>query len=244
MYVQGESLKTCAALLVRLSNSPITRLGGDMTGSQEDRAAGATRHFRWTTLGSWLVGLLFMYRAVQAIAAGPGASPPGVPFAVLAGSLLLLPPLTTQLRKWIPPLRPLWAPPVAAFFLVAAVAIVSVCLTADPNPRPKAPSEQIAVSDERLGVYPAFAKKLISPRLKDPGSAQITDLIAYRTGAKLTLCGMVNAKNGFGGYVGSTPFIISDDGIYIGEGEATGERIEQECSGATRSVVPAAMLDN
>jgi len=30
VYVQGASLKTCAALLVRLPNSPITRSGGEM----------------------------------------------------------------------------------------------------------------------------------------------------------------------------------------------------------------------
>jgi hypothetical protein len=48
----------------------------------------------------------------------------------------------------------------------------------------------------------------VQDELKDPGSAEFADMQMYRQGQTLfTLCGSVNAKNGFGGYVGYTRFV-------------------------------------
>jgi hypothetical protein len=47
------------------------------------------------------------------------------------------------------------------------------------------------------------AKQLVELELVDPASAQYRGVISYRDG---TVCGEVNAKNQFGGYVGFKPF--------------------------------------
>jgi len=44
--------------------------------------------------------------------------------------------------------------------------------------------------------------------LKDPESARFGDISAVnREGDKITVCGMANAKNSFGGYTGMKPFV-------------------------------------
>jgi hypothetical protein len=61
--------------------------------------------------------------------------------------------------------------------------------------------------------------------LKDPGSAEFSHLELKKTtdGTISVLCGMVNAKNSFGGYVGPKPFTAAqsirekDAVIYFGD---------------------------
>lgn len=50
------------------------------------------------------------------------------------------------------------------------------------------------------------AKKAVKGLLNDPGSAEFFDIVQNGSNA----CGLVNAKNRMGGYVGKTPF------LYIG----------------------------
>lgn len=92
------------------------------------------------------------------------------------------------------------------------------------------------MADERFG-YAAFTQKVVQDHLKDPESAQFAQVIAYRSGKKLTICGLVNARNGFGGYGGPKPFIISDEGMFFEE-EATVGRVQQLCQGADSTDVP------
>lgn len=54
------------------------------------------------------------------------------------------------------------------------------------------------------------ARAKMDQSLKDPGSAEYTDVQAYRlSDTNFAFCGKVNAKNGFGGYTGSERFIAS-----------------------------------
>lgn len=53
------------------------------------------------------------------------------------------------------------------------------------------------------------AKAAVVNKLKDPESAHFTDLV-NRTDHHV-VCGWVNAKNSFGGYVGFRPFVVSND---------------------------------
>jgi len=46
--------------------------------------------------------------------------------------------------------------------------------------------------------------------LKDPGSAQFSDLVTLQNGTDTVVCGFVNAKNGYGGYSGRQGFIYGD----------------------------------
>ena len=76
--------------------------------------------------------------------------------------------------------------------------------------------------------------------LKDPGSAQFGEIKAVKnegTSNELVLaCGWVNAKNSFGGYVGSSPFMVlyskhlnKADVIKMGGNEMVNFQIQNRC---------------
>ncbi|ESY88350.1 hypothetical protein X739_00755 [Mesorhizobium sp. LNHC220B00] len=51
-------------------------------------------------------------------------------------------------------------------------------------------------------------KRYVTESLKDPGSATFGSVSASITDrGVVTVCGMVNSKNSYGGYAGQTPFI-------------------------------------
>lgn len=52
------------------------------------------------------------------------------------------------------------------------------------------------------------AKEVVAAKLRDPQSAQFTEVrTTAQPGSSGLVCGFVNAKNGFGGYVGAQRFI-------------------------------------
>lgn len=51
----------------------------------------------------------------------------------------------------------------------------------------------------------------VADRLKDPDSAKLTD-VRVSSGEFRYVCGMVNAKNSYGGYTGKKPFMGMLDG--------------------------------
>ena len=53
----------------------------------------------------------------------------------------------------------------------------------------------------------AAIRRDVAERLRDPESARLKDIKAGRDDKSILVCGLVNAKNGFGGYTGFTPFI-------------------------------------
>lgn len=57
------------------------------------------------------------------------------------------------------------------------------------------------------------AKDAVRGRLRDPYSAEFRNI--YRAGD--TVCGQVNARNGFGGMAGYAPFIVAPGDVHIGE---------------------------
>jgi hypothetical protein len=54
------------------------------------------------------------------------------------------------------------------------------------------------------------AKAAVQAGLRDPDSAQFRDVVVYGTSNKRTVCGSVNAKNGYGGYTGYYPFMYEE----------------------------------
>ena len=58
------------------------------------------------------------------------------------------------------------------------------------------------------------AREAVKASLNDPGSAQFEDLIPH-TDSDPHVCGMVNAKNAFGGYVGFRRFIYDAKDLKI-----------------------------
>lgn len=68
-------------------------------------------------------------------------------------------------------------------------------------------------------TYRAAAEALVREHLRDPGSAQFSDVVVHPGGAAYatTVCGRVNGRNGFGGMGGSQRFIAG--GTVALEGE-------------------------
>jgi len=65
-------------------------------------------------------------------------------------------------------------------------------------------------------AYPQYrAKQEVRESLKDPDSAKFSEVSTAGNG--LVACGLVNAKNGFGGYIGNTPFMVWKDSVIIGD---------------------------
>lgn len=65
----------------------------------------------------------------------------------------------------------------------------------------------------------AQAKEAIASRMKDPGSVQFRS-VEHRTittaeTTKEVVCGEVNAKNMYGGYVGFTPFMVINGQVFV-----------------------------
>ena len=58
-----------------------------------------------------------------------------------------------------------------------------------------------------LEVVTQQLKDVVEYRLKDPESARYRNLNLHRVGQWPALCGEVNAKNSFGGYIGHKPFM-------------------------------------
>ncbi|WP_372400135.1 hypothetical protein [Azospirillum sp. HJ39] len=56
--------------------------------------------------------------------------------------------------------------------------------------------------------------------LKDPDSAKFKDIVAFKTKTgSIAGCGLINAKNSYGGYIGYTPFrtvVATSNGKFTG----------------------------
>ena len=84
-------------------------------------------------------------------------------------------------------------------------------------PEPKAPAPQLAAMVTQPTTQATVAppsepfpevRRAITLILKDPDSAKFGKVFQGRgMSGKATVCGEVNAKNGYGGYTGMTPFI-------------------------------------
>lgn len=64
------------------------------------------------------------------------------------------------------------------------------------------------------------AQTAVTRELTDPGSAQFRDVFAYAKADKWIVCGEINAKNKFGGYVGFKRFYVSDGRPGLDDGNA------------------------
>jgi hypothetical protein len=59
-----------------------------------------------------------------------------------------------------------------------------------------------------LEEFAAKAKALLTQSYKDPQGAQFRDLVVAESAASRTLCGSVNGRNSYGGYVGFKKFYV------------------------------------
>lgn len=62
----------------------------------------------------------------------------------------------------------------------------------------------------------AAAKAMVERKLRDPSSAQYRDLHVVPTHqGDQVVCGEVNGKNAYGGYVGFAPFAVLGDSVIL-----------------------------
>jgi len=59
------------------------------------------------------------------------------------------------------------------------------------------------------------AKRQISSRMKDPDSTKFSGVKIFGAKEARVVCGEVNAKNSYGGYVGAVPFVSDGEKINI-----------------------------
>lgn len=84
--------------------------------------------------------------------------------------------------------------------------VVSACLFlaigCTPPPPPVTPGSPVTLTEEQKSVVRAAVAKT----LKDPESARFGDMAATDSPTTFVVCGYVNGKNSYGGYVGMQPF--------------------------------------
>lgn len=66
----------------------------------------------------------------------------------------------------------------------------------------------LVASSAHAGNWKLAATNAVKDKLKDPGSAMFTEVVGYKSAKKgrFSVCGYVNAKNSYGGYVGKSRF--------------------------------------
>jgi hypothetical protein len=95
-------------------------------------------------------------------------------------------------------------------------AIAALMLSGMASAEEAAPKKAIVpLTQEQMEA----AKKVVADTLKDPESARFSDLYAIAgenaKPGEYAVCGRVNAKNSYGGYVGYRPFLVMDTHVVI-----------------------------
>ena len=80
-------------------------------------------------------------------------------------------------------------------------------LMSPANTKIKSASEVKAIAKE-LDNFVRKSKEALTINYKDPASAEFTELVVSESSDKQTLCGKVNGKNSYGGYVGRKMFYV------------------------------------
>lgn len=93
--------------------------------------------------------------------------------------------------------------------LIIAAFVALVLAGCDDKPEPADP-----LADENATLI-ARAEIAVEAQLRDPESVRYEHVYVARKSGLPVVCGMVNAKNAFGGYVGSRPFIHAGDVLTI-----------------------------
>ena len=84
-------------------------------------------------------------------------------------------------------------------------------------------------------AFLAQAKSAVSQGMKDPDSAQFRAVRIKRAGNIRYICGEINAKNSYGGYVGYSRFLSDGDQVTVMDGEDSTFVLELMLFGQVRS---------
>lgn len=94
----------------------------------------------------------------------------------------------------------------AGTIIISSLLFLSACTSAPPSEPPSiTPGTPAQVEHyDRLMI-----RRAVLARLRDPDSARFSPIerAAEQTNGDKVICGFVNARNGFGGYTGDTPYM-------------------------------------
>ena len=102
--------------------------------------------------------------------------------------------------------------------------LAAVCMSATGCQQIEKPTASIQPAPNYVELTQAqksIVESGVRQSLKDPQSAQFGQMYASEDGETITVCGLVNSKNSFGGYVGMKPFmgaLVNDKFVPIGIG--------------------------
>lgn len=92
--------------------------------------------------------------------------------------------------------------------LIFVVVGMITAVVGDSSKSSSAPSSTSASSETDDGILKYQGEDLVKRQLRDPESADFRDVIVVHKGSDVTVCGSVNAKNGFGGFSGYSDFLV------------------------------------
>jgi len=109
-----------------------------------------------------------------------------------------------------------------AYYLKNEAARKTTLAACAPLPRagmdqPNCVNATIANKEAAIEGLKELAKTRVRLMLKDPESARFS-YVRYQEGSHY-ICGYVNAKNSYGGYVGDRTFVVGDGQAILGDGE-------------------------
>lgn len=114
----------------------------------------------------------------------------------------------------------------ASGFRYGGLILAAALAACSPISGPQFESKGVDIPVEVTEKMRADIESAIRSRLKDPESARFGVVYASqdKTGA-IFACGVVNARNSFGGYVGDKPYVVgmSSDGFVLDASIAGGE---------------------
>jgi hypothetical protein len=99
----------------------------------------------------------------------------------------------------------------AALFAVASISRCSErSSSSNPVFAPEPETATATVTSASTSIYRAAAQELVKQHLRDPSSAQFSDIRVIPAGGRkpTIVCGKVNARNGFGGMTGAQRFVV------------------------------------
>jgi len=101
--------------------------------------------------------------------------------------------------------------------VICLMGLVSACATTPPIYR-----NSLSASTASAGEI-SKAKKGAGNQMIDPGAVEFRGIAGYRHNGSIVLCGEINGKNRFGGYVGYSHFVYAGGVLLINKLEGKGE---------------------
>jgi hypothetical protein len=92
---------------------------------------------------------------------------------------------------------------------IGSLAVIGLAIVVTDNTQRRAARVQVDAAQREANSSIELAKGGVLLTLRDPDSARFQSVVYRQSPRGPTVCGFVNAKNGFGGYAGLKPFYMA-----------------------------------